>query len=136
VTVIMEEQTEDVSGYRPAAVVAGVVLLGLGAAMFLDTTGTVHLHFGRMIGPLVLITMGASMTLGRSAVVCDYRGSRGDHDGRPHRRRGGATSGIWLIGIGVWMLVSQNGLFGLTFHNSWPLLIIFGGIIMVIRGFK
>ena len=132
----MEEQIQDTGGYRPGAIAAGVILLGLGVAMFLDTTGAMHLHFGRLIGPLVLITMGASMTLGRSAVVCGYRGSRGDRDSRPHRRLGGATSGIWLIGVGAWMLVSQSGMFGLTVHSSWPLLVVLGGIIMVIRGFK
>ena len=134
----MEEHNyEDTPGYRPAAVVAGVVLLGLGAALFLDTTQAIHLHFGRLIGPFALITLGASMTLGRSALVCDARRLQGDGESRPrHRRRGGATSGIWLMGVGVWLLLSQNGLFGLSFHNSWPLLIILGGIIMVIRGFK
>lgn len=131
----MEEQVQDVGGYRPGAIAAGVILLGLGVAMFLDTTGTVDIHFGRLIGPLVLITIGASMTLDRSAFVCDARRSRRDGARRP-RRRGGPTTGVWLIGVGVWMLVSQNGLFGLHFHNSWPLLVVFGGIIMVIRGFK
>jgi hypothetical protein len=137
VTITMDDQTQDISEYRPAAVVAGLTLLGLGVALFLDTTEAVHLHFGRLIGPFVLIAVGASMTLGSSAFVCGDRGRRaGREPGTRLRRRGGATTGIWLFGVGVWMLVSQNGLFGLTFHNSWPLLIIFGGIIMVIRGIK
>ena len=132
-----EEQMDDAGGARPAAVIAGFVLLALGAALFLGTTEAVHLHFGGLVGPFVLIGIGATMTLGRSAFVCDYPGPRGGRGYRTgHRRRGGPTSGIWLIGVGVWMLVSQNSLFGLNFHNSWPLLIIFGGIIMVIRGFK
>ena len=131
-----EQNYEDLPGYRPAAIVGGVVLLALGAAMFLDTTQAVHLHFGRLIGPFVLLTLGASMTLGSSAFVCDARRLRdGEFRGR-HRRRGGPTSGIWLMGVGVWLLLSQNGLFGLSFHNSWPLLIILGGVITVIRGFK
>jgi cell wall-active antibiotic response 4TMS protein YvqF len=135
----MEEQKEDQmedAGARPAAIVAGFVLLALGAALFLDTTEAVHLHAGRLIGPFVLIGIGATMTLGRSAFVFDARRLRDGEARRRHRRRGGPTSGIWLIGVGVWMLVSQNSLFGLNFHNSWPLLIIFGGIIMVIRGLK
>ena len=132
----LEQQNQDVSGYRPAAAVAGIVLLGLGAAMFLDTTQAVHLHFGQLIGPFVLITLGASMTLGNSAFVCGTRRGRDAESRGRHRRRGGATSGIWLMGVGVWLLLSQNGLFGLSFHNSWPLLIILGGVITVIRGFK
>jgi hypothetical protein len=133
-----DEQIQDLSGYRPGAVAAGVILLGLGAAMFLDTTGAMHIHLGRVIGPLVLITIGMSMTLGTGGFVFERRRGRMDRDMRRlHlRRRGGPTTGIWLIGVGAWMLASQTGLFGLAFHNSWPLLIVLGGIMMVIRGFK
>lgn len=52
------------------------------------------------------------------------------------RRRGASVGGIWLIGVGVWMLVSQMHFFGLNFHTSWPLLVVLGGIIIVIRGLK
>lgn len=128
-------QNQDGRGFRPGAITGGLIILVVGAAMFLDTTGAVDIHFGRLIGPLVLITIGASMTLDRSAFVCDSRRFRRDGETRL-RRRGSPTTGVWLIGVGVWMLVSQNGLFGLHFHNSWPLLVVFGGIIMVIRGLK
>jgi hypothetical protein len=133
----METQNQDVHGFRPGAIGAGVILLIVGAAMFLDTTGAVDIRFGRMIAPLVLITIGASMVLGRSACVMGHRACTVEGDTRPRlRRRGGPTSGIWLIGIGAWMLVSQNHVFGLTYHNSWPLFIVLSGIMLVIRGFK
>jgi len=136
VTMELEQRDHDLTGYRPAAVVSGIVLLGIGVAMFLDTTEAIHIQFGRLIGPFVLITLGASMTLGSSAFVCNsHRPRDGESRGR-QRRRGGATSGIWLMGVGVWLLLSQTGAFGLAFHNSWPLLIILGGVITVIRGFK
>lgn len=133
----MEMQTQDVRGFRPGAIAAGLILLTVGTAMFLDTTGAVDIRVGRMIAPLVLIAVGASMVLGRSALVIGHRESTVTGDPRPRlRRRGGATSGIWLIGIGAWMLVAQGHVFGLTYHNSWPLFIVLSGIIMVIRGFK
>ena len=133
----MEMQEQDVRGFRPGAIAAGVILLTVGAAMLLDTTGAVDIRFGRLIGPLVLIAIGVSMVLGRSAVVIGHRESAVPGDSRPRlRRRGGATSGIWLTGIGAWMLMAQSHVFGLTFHNSWPLFIVLSGIIMVIRGFK
>jgi len=135
VTMEMEQQDHDITGYRPAAVVSGIVLLGIGVAMFLDTTAAIHIHFGRLIGPFVLITLGASMMLGSGFVCNTHRPRNGESRGR-HRRGGGATSGIWLMGVGVWLLLSQTGAFGLAFHNSWPLLIILGGVITVIRGFK
>jgi hypothetical protein len=133
----METQDPDSRGVRPGAIAAGAMLLAVGTAMFLDTTGAVDIRFGRLIGPFVLIALGSSMVLERSAFVCGYRGSRDDAGTRRRgRRRGGPITGIWLIGVGAWMLLAQNDLFGLTFHNSWPLLVVLGGIIMVIRGLK
>ena len=52
------------------------------------------------------------------------------------RRRGASVGGIWLIGVGVWMLAAQMHFFGLDFHTSWPLLVVLSGIIIVIRGLK
>ena len=133
----MEMHEQDVRGFRPGAIAAGLILLVVGAAMFLDTTGAVDIRVGRLIGPLVVIAVGASMVLGRSAIVIGHRESTVKGDSRPRlRRRGGATSGIWVLGVGAWMLVAQTHVFGLTYHNSWPLFIVLSGIIMVIRGFK
>ena len=52
------------------------------------------------------------------------------------RERRSSGAGLWLIGIGVWMLISQNHLWGFTFHTSWPLFIIFMGVMMVLRGWR
>src|SRR5258705_7383772 len=100
---VMEMQNQDVRGFRPGAIAAGLILLTVGVAMFLDTTGAVDIRVGRLIAPLVLISIGAGMVLDRSPIVADYQ--RGPLEGekrRRHRRRGGPTSGIWLIGIGAW----------------------------------
>jgi hypothetical protein len=122
---------------RPGAVAAGVVLLVAGAGMFLGTRQGLDIRFGQLIGPMVLIAIGASMVVERSAFVVGRRVTFADGGRRPRlRRRGGPSSGIWLIGIGLWMAMSQNHVFGLSYHNSWPLLIVLSGILMVIRGFK
>ena len=133
----MEMQNEEIEGFRPVAIVAGGILLVLGTAMFLDTTGAVDIRVGRMIAPLILIGLGTSMVLGRSAFVVGHRPCAVAGFQR-HRlqRKGSAASGIWLIGIGAWMLVSQNHIFGLNYGNSWPLFIILSGVITVIRGVK
>jgi hypothetical protein len=135
---VMDMQTEETRGFKPGAVAAGIILLALGTAMLLDTTGTVDIRFGRMIGPLVLIAIGSTMVLDRRAVIAGYRGAcvAGPRRHGHSRRRGGPTSGLWLIGVGAWMLVAQNHLFGLSFHNSWPLFIVLGGVVSVIRGLR
>lgn len=119
----METQNQEAAAaLNPGAIAAGTLLLGLGLAMFLDTTGMIDIRPGRLIGPFILIALGANKLFERRA------------EGRV--RRGRSTGGVWLIGVGAWMLAAQHDLFGLTFHNSWPLLIVLGGVIMVIRGFK
>ena len=121
---------------RPGAIAAGLLLVGLGVAMFVDTTG-LRINGGKLVAPFFLIALGSAIVLDRGGFVAECgRGS--DDEGRPRRirRRGGPFGGLWLIGIGCWMLVSQTHLFGLDFRSSWPLLIVVSGLIMVIRGLR
>jgi len=123
------------SPYRPGVVAAGGILMALGVAMLLDSTGKIDIRVGQLIGPLVLIALGAAILFEKGGFVYGRRGC--GEDGRPRmrlRRRGNPAGGFWLIGIGVWMMVSQMHLFGLSFNNSWPLFIILSGIMMVVRG--
>ena len=118
---------------RPGSVAAGAVLLAVGAGMLLDATGVLAINPGRLIGPFVLIALGTTMLLGvrsgrRHADVVDA--------GNPRGARQGFFGGIWLIGIGCWLLVSQTGMFGLTFGTSWPLLLILMGGLMMFRGWR
>ncbi|HYT66905.1 MAG TPA: DUF5668 domain-containing protein [Vicinamibacterales bacterium] len=122
---------------RPGAIVAGFILLGLGVAMLLDTTGMMHLHAGRLVAPFILIAIGSAIVLDRGGFVAEYR--RPDEEDRVrirHRRRGGPFGGLWLIGVGCWMLVSQAHLFGLTYGTSWPLFVILAGVMMMFRGMR
>jgi|GEM_PF-606302 hypothetical protein len=129
------DPSESPSPYRPGVVAAGGILMALGVAMLLDSTGKIDIRVGQLIGPLVLIALGAAILFDKGGLVYGRR-VRGE-DGRPRmrlRRRGNPAGGFWLIGIGVWMMVSQMHLFGLSFNNSWPLFIILSGIMMVVRG--
>jgi Domain of unknown function (DUF5668) len=133
----MDMQSEDASGLRTGPIVVGAILLALGTAMLLNSTGVIDVHLGRFIGPLVLIAIGSSIVLGQHGLVIDSRESTADGDRRRRRRRRrGSTGGIYLIGLGIWLLVSQNHVFGLTFATSWPLLIILSGFMIVIRGMR
>jgi hypothetical protein len=131
----MEMQTEG-AGLRTGPIVVGAVLLALGSVMLLNSTGVIDVHLGRYIGPLVLIAIGSRILLGDSGDVVGACASPDDRGRRRRRRRDGSTGGIYLIGLGVWLLLSQNHFFGLTFATSWPLLIILSGFIIVIRGMR
>jgi hypothetical protein len=127
---------ESNGGLRPGAIVGGGFLLVLGATMFLDRTGVADISVGRLIGPACLIILGM-LTLAESGggLAFGRRERAPDGTTRPDRsKRGAATGGLWLLGVGCWMLVSQLNVLGLDYGNSWPLLVILSGIIMLVRG--
>jgi hypothetical protein len=122
---------------RPVAIVGGLMILGLGALMLLDRTGTVTFHAWRSLGPIFLIVLGATMIFEKSGVW--YSERHQDDEGRERmrvRRRGSPLTGLWLIGVGGWLMVSQTHAWGLDYHNSWPILVILMGILMVLRGLR
>ena len=132
----MDMQSEDAAGLRTGPIVVGAILLALGTAMLLNATGVIDVHLGRFIGPLVLIAIGSSIVLGQNTLILDHYEPTVDDNRHRHRRRDATTDGIYLIGLGIWLLISQNHFFGLTFATSWPLLIILSGFMIVIRGIR
>ena len=102
-------------------IVVGLIILAMGAMLLLDrlSPGTYAL---RSWWPFVLIVMGAAR------VVETPDGSR--HHGGKRR------SGVWLITVGLWGLVNEWRLFGLTYGTSWPLLVMASGALMVWRSLE
>lgn len=43
------------------------------------------------------------------------------------------SSGLWMVFIGLWLFAVLDHMFGLTFRNSWPFLIIACGVSMIIE---
>ena len=122
---------------RPGAIVAGVILLGVGTAMLLDNTGMLRVQLNGLIAPLVLITIGSMIVLGGRGPARRGRDASDQDEACVRKgRQDRATGGFWLIGVGVWLLVSKTHLFGLDFGNSWPLLIIIAGLIVMMRGMR
>jgi hypothetical protein len=132
---IMELQDRPTRPFRPGAIMGGAVLLALGAALLLDRTGMLQLN--HLVAPSILIVIGALITLERSAFVCStpVRDENGSVEFEARLRRP-TSGGLWLIVLGIWMLISQNHLWGFTFETSWPLLIVFMGAMVVVRGWR
>ena len=107
-------------GLRPGAIVGGGFLLVVGGTMFLERAGIADVSFARVIGPACLIVLGMLLLVGSP--------------GMPVRRRRGLSGGLWLVGVGCWMLISHFQVLGLDYRTSWPLLVILSGIIMLVRG--
>ena len=134
-TIIMDSQDRPSRRFRPGAVLGGVVLLTFGIGLLLDRNGMLGLH--HVVAPMVLIVLGAIMTFERGGIVYSVPVKDENGDVRMHvRQRRSAGGGLWLIGIGIWMLIAQNHLWGFTFETAWPLFIVFMGIMMVFRGWR
>lgn len=92
----------------------GLVLIAIGGALLLDRFALADTEDWWRYWPLIVIALGVAKLI----------------DARSLRGRG---SGLWLIGLGGWMLVSSLGLFGFGWHNSWPLLLILVGLSVILR---
>ncbi|MEA2462509.1 MAG: hypothetical protein QOJ98_256, partial [Acidobacteriota bacterium] len=82
---------------------AGFVLVTIGVLMLVDRYSV--LDFGDLIRrfwPLALILIGIPKLV----------------------RRATLWSGLWLITIGTWLQLIQFRFLGMTYGNSWPLLLI------------
>jgi len=92
----------------------GALLLLLGVAFLLHNFYLIDVGPVWRYWPLIIVALGLS-----KLVLADT----------PRERR----RGIWWTFIGLWLFVSVAHVFGLTFHDSWPILLIGWGISLVWR---
>ena len=94
------------------ALINGLVLIVVGILFLLDRLRVED--FGdllRMYWPLVIILYGVSHLFRRESI----------------------WSGAWLVVIGAWLQLVRLHLFGLTYGNSWPLILIASGAGITLR---
>lgn len=95
--------------------VLGLFLIVIGALLL---AGSLGLEVPRRVWsywPFLLLGLGAVKLL---------------WPGAPDERRGG----YWLMVVGLWGAVNVFGLFGLHWHNSWPLFLIAVGVLVTVEG--
>ena len=96
-------------------IIGGGTLIVLGTMLFLERYGIVEIGQYWRFWPLLLVFFGLFQVVAP----------------RSPRDRG---SGVWLLLIGVWLQINLVNLFGLSFHTSWPLLLIFIGVGVLLGG--
>src|SRR5262245_37774879 len=87
----------------------GVGLMLLGVLFLLANLRLVDFHFTWDAWPLFIVIFGVIRLIDS-----------------PNR-----GSGLWLIAIGLWLFVNEWEIWGLTYHDSWPLLVGPVGLSMV-----
>lgn len=101
----------------PSYVLFGFILMLLGLLMLADRLDWAGIHWNVPIWPYLLLTLGGAKLSDR----------RVDARGRLRLNRGGG----WLMFIGAWGLLTEYRLFGVDYRNSWPLLVIGLGALVV-----
>lgn len=98
-----------------ATVVVGVIVMLFGGMLLADRFDWWGFNRNVPLWPWILILMGV-------ARIGERRASVG---------RGVSLVGVWLLYVGSWGLVIEHRLWGLTYRESWPLLIVgVGGLIV------
>jgi hypothetical protein len=99
----------------------GIFLLIVGVALLLDKIDILSIGILNNVPfwkfwPVIFIAMGISRLLDAQFA----------HE---------FQKGLWMLFLGTWFLVSELHVFGLTYHNSWPILIIGIGIGILWKSF-
>jgi hypothetical protein len=94
----------------------GLLLIGIGAALLLDQLDLFNIYDLWHYWPLILIVLGINKMIGYPTAA-DF------------------TSGLWTVFIGIWLFAVFEHMFGMTFRNSWPYLIIAWGVTLVLKPF-
>jgi hypothetical protein len=92
----------------------GLVLIAAGVAIFVDQMDWFDIRGMWHYWTLVLVVVGINKMIG-FPTARDF------------------TSGLWITFTGLWLFAVFEGLFGLTFRNSWPVFIIASGVSMIIE---
>lgn len=93
---------------RNGQLLAGVILVGLGLLLALESFSDLEISGLYRLWPLVVISFGVVKLLGDTT-----------------KER---SSGLFLIFLGVWFLINTLEVYGLDWGESWPLLLILLGI--------
>jgi hypothetical protein len=94
--------------------VIGLLLVVFGVGLLLDQLGMFDITRVWHYWPLILVVIGVTRMIGFPSAR-DF------------------TSGLWMAAVGLWLFLVFEGMYGLTFYNSWPVFIIISGVSMVLE---
>jgi hypothetical protein len=94
----------------------GIILIVAGGIWLLNNIGVVSLHRFWSHWPLLIVLYG---------VIRLFQSSNWDQRGHA----------LWVVFIGAWLYVSIQRFWGLGFSESWPLLLVAGGISILCKTF-
>ena len=116
---------EPMTSERPAQhgrIMFGVLIMAAGVLMLVERLNLADVHLSSRMWPLFPLGLGLLRVV--------------DPPIRRNGTRCSRRSGMWLVLIGAWGLLNEFHVRGLDYGNSWPLIVIFGGIMIVWRSLE
>jgi hypothetical protein len=113
------QQPEPVGQVHRGRVIAGAFIMTMGLVMLLDRTELLGGNLWHAFPGFILIALGL-VSLTNANTDCNGR-------------RQSPLNGVWLIFIGSWLSLNFLHLFGFNWVNSWPLVIVAGGTMIVLK---
>src|SRR5262245_60359418 len=107
--------TDDIAANR-ARIVFGLILMLVGAMFLADRLDWMGFGLNVPLWPWLLVLLGVARL-----------GEQGDND------RSLSRSGMWLMSIGIWGLVTEYRLLGMSYARTWPLLVVIAGVFLTWR---
>lgn len=95
-------------------ILLGLLFIAAGVALLLVRSGILAPGFVRHYWPFLLVLYG----IGRITMF-------------PHTRA--VISGLWLVFIGIWLYISIDHLWGLSFRETWPIVLILCGVGLILK---
>lgn len=92
----------------------GLLLMLFGLVLLLDRLDLFEIDRLWQYWPLLLVVFGLNGMIG-APQARDF------------------TGGLWTAAIGAWLFISLQGYWGLSFGNSWPIIIIISGVTILLE---
>jgi hypothetical protein len=108
-------ENSDLPVRDPRRIAWGGVVIVFGLLLLAERVDFLHFHFRGQFWPFILIAPGAA----KLAETPDPA------SGRPRR------SGGWLLFAGIWALITEMQIGGLSHRTSWPIVVIGAGVAIV-----
>lgn len=101
---------------RRRALLWGIFLIAIGGLLMMDRFGVFESEPWWRYAPLILVLFGINRIISSK---------KAKH----------LADGFWQIFLGFWLFASLVHLWGLSFHNSWPFLLIAWGVSIIVKSF-
>ena len=95
--------------FKQPRILIGTALVILGIVFIMMNVGIIQHVPLHHFWPMILIFIGMSK-------LVQGTGGRG------------RWSGVWMLLLGIWFQLVTLRMFGLTYHNSWPVMLIIWGV--------